>query len=594
MPARPSPSTEPCGAPTKSPNSLLAHAREAAEAAALRDRLAGLQAAYPETETALAAAADHVEQARGKLADIAQAAGAGPGEVAALRSFLRARAEAVARRGARDAAAGALADLTGCLMQLGRSLAQALGVPCPAVEAVGALLAEADRRVTAEQTLAARREQLGTSAANHRRSAATSAAAADKAGRALAAWRTAWAETALGLDRPAEESVEATGDALALIDRLRATEAERDDLGQRVADMQAAIAGLAEQVAAMGHLLPEVAAGAPIEAAAALLGHAEAQRNAAARCRDADQRIADAERTLAESQAAAAAAARGLTGLRAALLAADDEAAERQLQRARDASQARRSRAEAHDHLDRLGGGVAIADLHARMSASDEEDAARIRAIDASQAELASDIETAREARTRTAADLAQVSLGAAAADAAERREAAQATLARTAEEALVLHAAHALLQAALDRQAEAFDQPLLARIGAVFRAITGGAQAGVAIEETRSGQTMVALEADGITRKPLDQLSEGTSDQLFLALRIAALEDYAAAASPLPFIADDVLQTFDDARTTATLHALLGLSAQVQVIALTHHPHVGALAASLPNSAVHVVPLTA
>jgi len=59
--------------------------------------------------------------------------------------------------------------------------------------------------------------------------------------------------------------------------------------------------------------------------------------------------------------------------------------------------------------------------------------------------------------------------------------------------------------------------------------------------------------------RKSLDQLSEGTCDQLYLALRIAALEDYAKTASPLPFIADDILQTFDDARTSATLHALLG-----------------------------------
>jgi uncharacterized protein YhaN len=102
----------------------------------------------------------------------------------------------------------------------------------------------------------------------------------------------------------------------------------------------------------------------------------------------------------------------------------------------------------------------------------------------------------------------------------------------------------------------------------------------------------MVALEADGTTRKLLDQLSEGTSDQLYLALRIAALEDYAAAASPLPFIADDVLQTFDDPRTAATLRALLGLSDRVQVIALTHHTHVGDLAATLPAGAVNVIRL--
>ena len=212
-----------------------------------------------------------------------------------------------------------------------------------------------------------------------------------------------------------------------------------------------------------------------------------------------------------------------------------------------------------------------------------EADAARIAAIDASHQARLPLIEAARDASAAAAAALDQAGTGLDAAEAAQRREAAQAMLSRTAEEALILHATHALLQAALDRQAAGADQPLLARIGDVFRTITGGVQAGVRIEETKDGQTMVALEADGVTRKSLDQLSEGTSDQLFLALRIAALEDYAKTASPLPFIADDILQTFDDPRTAATLRALLELSHQVQVIILTHHPHVGDLAAQLP-----------
>ncbi len=74
--------------------------------------------------------------------------------------------------------------------------------------------------------------------------------------------------------------------------------------------------------------------------------------------------------------------------------------------------------------------------------------------------------------------------------------------------------------------------------------------------------------------------------------MRIAALEDYAAAAPPLPFIVDDVLQTPDDPRTGATLCALLELSRHVQVVALTPHPHVGVLAAALLEGAAHTVGL--
>ncbi len=223
---------------------------------------------------------------------------------------------------------------------------------------------------------------------------------------------------------------------------------------------------------------------------------------------------------------------------------------------------------------------------------SADADAARMRAIDATHAERTAEIERLRQGQAEGAARLASATSTLDAAEAAQRREAAQAALTRCTHEALVLHAQHSLLQAALDSRAAAAEQTLLRRIGEVFRAITGGVHAGVAVEDAGAGPTMVALEADGTTRKQLDQLSEGTCDQLYLALRIAALEDYAAAAPPLPFIVDDVLQTFDDPRTAATLRALLELSRHVQVIALTHHPHVGVLAAALPEGAAHTVRL--
>ena len=64
-------------------------------------------------------------------------------------------------------------------------------------------------------------------------------------------------------------------------------------------------------------------------------------------------------------------------------------------------------------------------------------------------------------------------------------------------------------------------------------------------------------------------------------------------AAPALPFIADDILQTFDDTRARAALEALVGLSRHVQVIVLTHHPHLLALARGLPVHA-QTLPATA
>ena len=574
-------------------DALIAHGQEVARAAAFRSRLASLETERATADDAVICATSAVAAARDRLSRIARAAGGVAGDVSTLRAFLRARATAVTRHAERDTATAELAGLTAHLTQLGRQLAEAMGVALPGVAALGALLAEADRRTERARNLSAQRKSLADQASKQRNAVEAATTAASKAGQALAGWIEHWEPVALALSRPEHEAPAATADALALVEDLRATEHRAEDAQRRIADMQAAVALLTARVAGLSALSPDLAALPPIEAADGFQRRVQTERQQAARCSDADKRVAQATAKLAASRLAFQAASGTLSGLRAALRAETDDAAEHQLQRARAVSAAARDAAEARRELTVQGGGVGEEALAERAAATTADaDAALIAAIDASHAERAPAIEAAREASIAAAAALEQAGTGLEAAEAAQRREAAQAVLARTAEEALVLHATYALLQAALDRQATGADQPLLNRIGAVFRTITGGAQAGVKIEDAKDGQTMVALEADGVTRKALDQLSEGTSDQLYLALRIAALEDYAAAASPLPFIADDVLQTFDDPRSIATLQALVTLSQQVQVIALTHHAHLGGLVAALPAGVVNVMRL--
>ena len=574
-------------------DALIAHGQEAAQAASLRDRLASLEAERGAPLDQVTRTTEAVAAARTSLVSIAGAAGGSARDVPALRAFLRARATAVSRHADRDAAATELSDTTAQLIQLGDQLARAMGVATPEATALGALLANADRQTEAARNLAAQRKHLTEQAGKQRTVLAAAAAAASKADRTLTDWVEQWAPVAMALSRPVHETPTVTADALALVEDLRSTEHKAADAQRRIADMRAAVAALTAKIAGLSPLSADLANRPPIEAADAFHRRLQAEQRQAARCEDAEKHIARATTKRDVSRVAAETAAHILTGLRAALRAETDEAAELQLQRARAAAEAARDAAEARRELAVQGGGLSVEALTARAGETTAEaDATLIATIDANHTERTPSIEAAREANIAAASALEQAGIGLAAAEAAQRREAAQAMLSRTAEEALVLHATHALLQAALDRQATGADQPLLNRIGTVFRIITGGAQAGVKIEDTKDGQTMVALEADGTTRKTLDQLSEGTSDQLYLALRIAALEDYAAAASPLPFVADDVLQTFDDPRSIATLQALVGLSHQVQVIALTHHAHLGGLVGALPAGVVNVMRL--
>jgi hypothetical protein len=73
--------------------------------------------------------------------------------------------------------------------------------------------------------------------------------------------------------------------------------------------------------------------------------------------------------------------------------------------------------------------------------------------------------------------------------------------------------------------------------------------------------------------------LSTGAGDQLYLALRIAAVEEYLAHGIPLPFVADDLFVSYDDERAAAGFRVLAQLAQKTQVLFFTHHPHTSALA---------------
>ena len=84
--------------------------------------------------------------------------------------------------------------------------------------------------------------------------------------------------------------------------------------------------------------------------------------------------------------------------------------------------------------------------------------------------------------------------------------------------------------------------------------------------------------------------LSDGTRDQLYLALRLAALEMHLEQAMPLPFIADDLFINYDDVRSKAGFEALKVLSEQTQVIFLSHHDHLIPTVQAVFGSQVNVV----
>jgi len=120
---------------------------------------------------------------------------------------------------------------------------------------------------------------------------------------------------------------------------------------------------------------------------------------------------------------------------------------------------------------------------------------------------------------------------------------------------------------------------PILARTAEAFARLTCGAFSGVESDFGEDDQAvLVGVRANG-EHVRVEAMSTGTRDQLYLALRLAGLEHHLRQAEPLPFVVDDILVQFDDARARATLETLAVFSAQTQVILFTHHRHLLELA---------------
>lgn len=153
------------------------------------------------------------------------------------------------------------------------------------------------------------------------------------------------------------------------------------------------------------------------------------------------------------------------------------------------------------------------------------------------------------------------------------QRQEAIADMSAAGEEYVQLATASMLLKWAIDRYRDRKQGPLLERASSIFESLTIGSFRKLRIDYDQAPPALLAYRSEGAPVK-VEGLSDGTRDQLFLALRIAALELQSEQGEPVPFIADDLFINFDDERSKAGLRALWNLSAKTQVIFLSHQEH--------------------
>lgn len=232
--------------------------------------------------------------------------------------------------------------------------------------------------------------------------------------------------------------------------------------------------------------------------------------------------------------------------------------------------------------LVRSGDGASIAELEAEATGVDRDTMdVRLGEIGALLVETEKNIAAARDARATVQAELGLLHGPSAA---SEKAEEIQATLAKLRDDVVRyarLRVASTLLARRIDDYRRRNQAPLLLRAGAHFREMNLRSFERLEVDMDDDRPILTGVRSDG-TRVPAHGMSEGTRDQLFLALRLAAVEASCATSEPLPFIVDDVLVQFDDERTAAALGVLADVASRTQIVLFTHHRHVRASAEAM------------
>ncbi|MFI5014443.1 MAG: AAA family ATPase [Hyphomicrobiales bacterium] len=430
-------------------------------------------------------------------------------------------------------------------------------------ERIGALSADWDRARGLEAKIAASAEHIARLHARDRKLAArssrwkerwqaalpiiglTAAATLDEVGAALAAWT----EAPVTLERLAEEERRVAGML-------------RDNAG-----FEARAAKLISAVA------PDLAAMAADAAMKILHERLSVAHAVAARRDDSVKRAALAEARHKSAETALAATRSGLASLAEEARLDGGDTLPALLARLDRRGALEAEAREKREELLRAADGLDEAAIRVELAAF-EADAAeqRLSELERDRDRLDRESNESFAALDRELRRKAELEAGVGAELAIQLRRNAEGELTAAAREWAVLKLGALLLGTAIERHREVAQNPLIARAGELFSGLTGGAFAGLGSHFDEDDRPVLVGRRRNGANVRIEGLSEGTRDQLYLALRLAYVESYAARLEPPPFIADDIFVTFDDERTAHGVAALAEIGPKLQCILFTHH----------------------
>ena len=150
------------------------------------------------------------------------------------------------------------------------------------------------------------------------------------------------------------------------------------------------------------------------------------------------------------------------------------------------------------------------------------------------------------------------------------------AQLQRTAEEWLAIELAGGIVEDIRHNFERTCQPGALVAAGDHLQRLTSGRYRNI---WTPLGKRRLRIDGQHDQTVPVEQLSGGTREQLFLAIRFAMVDRLRAQGLELPMVLDDVFVNFDQLRTEAAIDALIDLAERgQQVLLFTCHLHLAHL----------------
>jgi uncharacterized protein YhaN len=393
----------------------------------------------------------------------------------------------------------------------------------------------------------------------------------------MKAWQDRWTAAIQSLRLNAAAPSETLDAQINAIDELRELANRINDLRhERIDKIERDIAAFETEVSQMVcAVAPELADQASQDAVLELERRLALAKTAHDLAASADRKLSDARQKAEQCSGMQREARQNIERLQCAASVGSVDGLRAAIGRSDRLSSLRRDLDSANKALAEDGDGMAVDVLVGECAEVDLDDvAAREQRVGGELKGLRERLMKAQEVRADARREFEAIGGSDLAARAAADRQAALSEMTDIAEDYVSVRSAVLLLQWAVERYRREKQAPLLKRAGALFSVLTGGSFTELQLEfDEHDKMHLAGVRGNGKT-VPVSGLSTGTADQLYLALRVAAVEDFLNHGAALPFIADDLFINFDDDRAAAGFKILGELARKTQVLFFTHHQH--------------------